>query len=205
MQQKYDIYEKELYAVLRALKHWRPYLTWGKHQFIVLTDHANLTFWKHPWKLNDCTMRWHAKLQDYDFVIHHVRGKVNSAADALSQSDNMEKCKEWEPMTVLDVKMFANVSLLKPDTTTMLIQQSQHRDHLLMKQWQEEYHTGYVRDPNGDFTYWQDAEEAVIPPNIDLKQHLMDIHHNHPTAGHLGQDKTIKVLRQHYFWPGLAK
>ncbi len=56
-------------------------------------------------------------------------------------------------MTVLDVKMFANVSLLKPDTTTMLIQQSQHRDHLLMKQWQEEYHTGYVRDPNGDFTY----------------------------------------------------
>jgi len=94
MQQKYDIYEKELYVVLRALKHWRPYLTWGKHQFIVLTDHANLTFWKHPWKLNDCTMRWHAKLQDYDFVIHHVRGKVNSAADALSQSDNMEKCKE---------------------------------------------------------------------------------------------------------------
>ncbi len=33
----------------------------------------------------------------------------------------------------------------------------------------------------------------------------MDIHHNHPTAGHPGQDETIKVLRQHYFWPGLVK
>ncbi len=25
-QQKYDIYKKELYAVLKALEHWRPYL-----------------------------------------------------------------------------------------------------------------------------------------------------------------------------------
>jgi hypothetical protein len=83
-QQKYNIYEKELSAVIKSLEHWRPYLAWGKHQFIVLTDHANLTFWKHPQKLNDRTTRWHAKLQDYNFVIHHVRGKVNSAADVLS-------------------------------------------------------------------------------------------------------------------------
>jgi len=89
-QQKYDIYKKELYAMLKALEHWRPYLAWGKHQFIVLTDHANLMFWKHPQKLNDRTTRWHAKLQDYNFVIYHIRGKVNSATDALSQSDDIE-------------------------------------------------------------------------------------------------------------------
>ena len=47
MQQKYDIYEKELYAVVKSLEHWRPYLAWGKHQFVILIDHANLTFWKH--------------------------------------------------------------------------------------------------------------------------------------------------------------
>jgi len=33
----------------------------------------------------------------------------------------------------------------------------------------------------------------------------MDVHHNHPTAGHPGRDETTKVLCQHYFWPGLAK
>ena len=43
-QQKYDIYEKELYTIVKSLEHWRPYLAWGKYQFIVLTDHANLTF-----------------------------------------------------------------------------------------------------------------------------------------------------------------
>jgi hypothetical protein len=25
-QQKYDIYEKELYAIIKSLEHWRPYL-----------------------------------------------------------------------------------------------------------------------------------------------------------------------------------
>ncbi len=75
-----------------------------------------------------------------------------------------------------------------------------------MKQWQEEYHTNCIRDPNSDFTYWcMDLGEAIIPLDVDLKWYLMDIHHNHPTAGHPGHDKTIKVLCQHYFWPGLAK
>ena len=83
-QQKYDIYEKELLAVVKSLEHWRVYLAWGKHQFTVLMDHANLTFWKHPRKLNDWTAQWHAKLQDYNFKILHVKGKVNSVADALS-------------------------------------------------------------------------------------------------------------------------
>ena len=74
-----------------------------------------------------------------------------------------------------------------------------------MKQWQEEYHASHIRDPDGGFTYQCDAGEAVIPPDIKLKRHLMDIHHNHLTAGHPGRDETIKVLRQYYFWPGLAK
>ena len=82
--------------------------------------------------------------------------------------------------------MFANVSLLEPDATTALIRQSQHREHSLMKQWEKEYHTSHVQDPDGGFTYRHDTGEAIIPPNIDLKRHLMDIHHNHPTAGHPG-------------------
>jgi len=52
-QQKYNIYEKELLVVVKSLEHWRAYLAWGKHQFIVLTNHTNLTFWKHPCKLNN--------------------------------------------------------------------------------------------------------------------------------------------------------
>jgi len=205
-QQKYNIYKKELYTIIKSLEHWRPYLVWGKHQFIVLTDHANLMFWKHPQKLNDQTARWNVKLQDYDFVIHHIRGKVNSAADTHSWSDNIEKCKEWEPTTVIKPIMFTNVSLLELENTIKCIQQSQGLDNTSMKQWQEEHHVNLTKDSNRSLTYWQtDSKKAIIPPDLKLRHYLIDIHHNHPMAGHLSWDEMLKEIWYHYYWLGMAK
>ena len=48
----YDIYERELLAVLKALQHWRPHLAATEIPVIVLTDHTNRTFWKNPKTVN---------------------------------------------------------------------------------------------------------------------------------------------------------
>ncbi len=48
----YNIYEQELLAVMKALAHWRHYLGWTKHPFTILTNHANLQYWKAPRNLN---------------------------------------------------------------------------------------------------------------------------------------------------------
>ena len=40
----YDIYERELLAVIKALAHWRHYLGWTKTPFIIYTNHANLQY-----------------------------------------------------------------------------------------------------------------------------------------------------------------
>jgi RNase H-like domain found in reverse transcriptase len=52
MECNYDIYERELLAIIKAISHWRPYLIWTKEPFMILTDHANLLHWKSPRKLN---------------------------------------------------------------------------------------------------------------------------------------------------------
>jgi hypothetical protein len=44
----YDIYKRELLAVMKSLAHWRPYLGWTKEPFTIITDHANLQYWKSP-------------------------------------------------------------------------------------------------------------------------------------------------------------
>jgi hypothetical protein len=44
----YDIYERELLAIMKSLAHWRLYLGWTKEPFTILTDHANLQYWKAP-------------------------------------------------------------------------------------------------------------------------------------------------------------
>ena len=52
VERNYDIYERELLAVMKSLAHWRPYLGWTKESFTILTNHANLQYWKAPKDLN---------------------------------------------------------------------------------------------------------------------------------------------------------
>jgi hypothetical protein len=51
-ERNYDIYERELLAVLKSLENWGPHLAATETPVTVLTDHANLTFWKNPRKVN---------------------------------------------------------------------------------------------------------------------------------------------------------
>ena len=44
----YDIYERELLTIIKAITHWRPYLIWTEEPFTIHTDHANLLYWKSP-------------------------------------------------------------------------------------------------------------------------------------------------------------
>ena len=90
-ERNYDIYERELLAVMKSLQHWRPYLGWTKEPFTILTDHANITYWKSPQNLNRCTARWHADLQEYDFEIRHIPGNTNIPADALSRPPGVDQ------------------------------------------------------------------------------------------------------------------
>ena len=84
-ERNYDIYKRELLAIMKALAHWRPYLGWTKEPFLIQTDHANLQYRKSPRNLNRRTARWHADLQDYDFILQHIPGKTNMLPDLLSR------------------------------------------------------------------------------------------------------------------------
>ncbi len=83
-ERNYDIYEQELLAVMKVLAHWRHYLGWTRHPFTILTDHANLQYWKAPQNLNRRTAHWHADLQEYDYEIWYILGKTNVPPNALS-------------------------------------------------------------------------------------------------------------------------
>jgi len=52
MERNYDIYDKELLAVVKSLHHWRTYLAGAPHQIVIYTDHSNLLYWKEPHKIS---------------------------------------------------------------------------------------------------------------------------------------------------------
>lgn len=89
----YDIHDKEMLAIIRALEGWRPELeglqTEGR--FGVLTDHRALEWFMSTKKLSARQARWSEFLSRFSFIIRYRPGKQNMLADALTRrTDDVE-------------------------------------------------------------------------------------------------------------------
>ncbi|CAL1381488.1 unnamed protein product [Linum trigynum] len=79
----YPTYDKELYALVRALETWQHYL-WPK-EFVIHTDHESLQYLKSQHKLNKRHARWVEFIESFPYVIKYKQGKENVVVDALSR------------------------------------------------------------------------------------------------------------------------
>ena len=52
MERNYEIYNKEILAVIRGLENWRHLLESAKYKFKVWTNHKNLEYFMRAQKLN---------------------------------------------------------------------------------------------------------------------------------------------------------
>ena len=52
VERNYDIHDKEMLAIIRALEEWRHFLEGAKHKFEIWTDHKNLEYFMSAKKLN---------------------------------------------------------------------------------------------------------------------------------------------------------
>src|SRR5882757_911641 len=212
-ERNYDIYERELLAVIKALQHWRPHLAWTPHPFTLITDHANLTFWKHPQKVNRRVARWYRELQDYWFKIKHVPGKTHTAADFLSRPfiDNKGE-RDNEDVVVLPPELFINddtaLRVFNIDSIfgelDEAVADAQEQYPSLMKEWQKEYDATTIsalRPPYGEIPGWQKQGRLAVPPNLALKRKIM--FHIHDAVGpkHPNKAATLRRTLQSYWWP----
>ncbi|THU99645.1 hypothetical protein K435DRAFT_562679, partial [Dendrothele bispora CBS 962.96] len=83
----YDIHDKEMLAIMRALKEWRHYLLGP--EFEIWTDHKNLEYFMTSKNLNRRQARW--SLADYDFKLIHKPGVSQKKPDLLSRRKGHER------------------------------------------------------------------------------------------------------------------
>jgi hypothetical protein len=83
VKQKYSTYDKEFYAIIRALKIWRHYLI--PKEFVLYSNNNALQFINKQEKLNQKHAKWIEFMQNFAFVIKHISGNANKVVDALSR------------------------------------------------------------------------------------------------------------------------
>ena len=81
-------------------------------KFEVCTDHENLKYFREPYKLNGQQVRWYLKLQDYDFILWYIPGKMNIKANILSRKDHIDTMEDNKDVQMLKDKMWARKQII---------------------------------------------------------------------------------------------
>jgi hypothetical protein len=106
-ERNYNIYNLELLAIVKALRNWRPLLAGSPHDIRVFSDHMNLQYWRNPQKISRRVAREFLELQEFPIKIHHIKGKTNGRADALSRRPDYNQGEHDNAnITVLPDKLF---------------------------------------------------------------------------------------------------
>ena len=86
--QALSVYEKEMLAILIAVKKWNAYLL-GRH-FQIKTDHHSLKFLLNQPTHTPAQQKWVVKIIGYDYKIVYCKGSSNVVADTLSLLPHLE-------------------------------------------------------------------------------------------------------------------
>lgn len=81
----YEIYDKELLAIIKALEEWRPELAGVLEPFDIITDHKNFQTFLTVKQLNQRQVWWSEFLSQYNFIITYRPESNAIILDALSR------------------------------------------------------------------------------------------------------------------------
>jgi len=91
VERNYEIHDKEMLAIIRALEEWRHFLEGARHPVEIWMDHKNLEYFMTAKKLNHCQACWSLYLAHFDFKLIHRLGRSMGKPDALSRRLDYDK------------------------------------------------------------------------------------------------------------------
>jgi hypothetical protein len=179
----YPTYDKELYALVRALETWQHYL-WPK-EFVIHTDHESLKHLKGQGKLNRRHAQWMEFIETFPYVIKYKQGKENIVADALS--------RRYALISTLNAKLlgFEYVKELYVNDDDFASVFAACEKAAFGKFYRID---GYLF-----------RENRLCVPNSSMRELLVREAHGGGLMGHFGVRKTLDVLHEHFFWPKMKR
>src|SRR6202012_63153 len=141
--------------------------------------------------------------------IHHIQGKANGRADALSRRPDYDKgTNDNDNVVVLPNKLFVrkvtvdeciragrNTIAAIPEPQSKLQYDEQNEN--ILKPWVNAHR---LKEIEG---VWYKDGRRVVTGGLTAKQKLIRNHHDPPVYGHPGIRRTIDLVQRQYWWPKL--
>ena len=206
----YEIYDKELLAIVESFKEWRAYVEGAQHQITIITDHKNLEYFTSSKTLNRRQSRWSELLGNYNFVIKYSPGKNHIKPNALSRRPDYkikrgdsEEDEIQKPLIKPGQLIISSIETISLPTTLKNVLQKSYKNNEEMKELINKAKNSEYNLNNHNFTFKDNIllidNLIYIPNNHDLKLKILSDYHDSVTARHLGQLKTYELISRKFF------
>ena len=225
----YEVHDKELLAIFAAFKEWRSYLEGPAHTVTVVTDHKTLEYFSTTKVLTRRQARWSEYLSGFNYAIKYRPGRLGGKPDALTRrSDVYPKrgdgafalnnpqnlqtiFRDGQLMSSLRATSVLNSDCASKASCVLrasILDMDDLRTDILAGLVQDPVAAKYLTDlpppysasPSGFLLH---NLRIYVPDFKSLRLRLMQLKHDHPTAGHFGFVKTLDLIRREFYWPNL--
>ena len=215
VEQRYPTRDKELLALVYALRQWRHHLM-AQH-FTVFSDHESLRYLltMDITGRKDRLARWAEELANFDFELRHIKG-TNNVADPLSRLDakNTQTVEEANEVhceasgghvagtSLQDMRNDAYfgpiiAALEDPEKAAQMAAVWEHRSHRFKLVGGQLYLQGWGMH--------NEETLRLCVAGFSNQLQMIRQHHEEETSGHAGVDRTLATLTRNYFWPHMQR
>ncbi|SGY57050.1 BQ5605_C006g04214 [Microbotryum silenes-dioicae] len=207
-EQNYEIYDKELLAIMACVRTWRHYLEGVHHPITILTDHSSLQYFQTTKVLTRRQGRWSEAINHLNYIIKYRPGAHNNKADALSRRPDFaaggKACEQ------------PGVVLLPPSSISATFSPSSEIADLIKSRLLcDPASLRVINDLNRDASLHPDftlqdgfllqRHKIYVPDLEPLKVKFLHQVHDSPLSGHFGQAKSFELLDRNFVWPGMRE
>jgi hypothetical protein len=221
----YDVYDKEMLAVIFSLRKNRHYLQGAEHKTTIFSDHQNRMYFISAILLNRRQARWADELTQYNFQLLYRKGSSNAQADILSRcpeftsreggttsttNQTMLDKEQWLEVGAMELVCdeYEAIQILAIDVDQLLPEARERIKEKAMldekyREWCKQVTVGGNIDKgfsiSNELLCWKNR--IYVPEG--LRQRIIQSEHDSKVAEHFGRERTLELVTRNFYWANM--